>query len=205
MKKTFNSPKKISNPQNFDGEYYKEQLFEKTDFKNQVISEIEFYKCEFVSCIFVKSVFDKCVFEKCEFRNCDLSVVDFAESALIDAEFTDSKLIGIDWTKARKPIYIDFLKCVLNDSSFYKLDLRSRKIESCTAHNVDFEEINLSKAICSRTDFLGSKFNGADLSEADFTEAVNYSIDPNNTKIKKAKFSHPEVLNLLDAWDIIIE
>jgi len=31
------------------------------------------------------------------------------------------------------------------------------------------------------------------------------SINPNSTKIKKAKFSLPEAVVLLDAWDIIIE
>lgn len=85
------------------------------------------------------------------------------------------------------------------------MDLRSSEIKECAAHNTDFENTNLSKTNCTGTDFLNAKFNDADLSFADFTGAFNYSINPNKTKIKKAKFSLPEVVNLLEAWDVIIK
>jgi fluoroquinolone resistance protein len=192
-------------PSEFEKDFYEETKFEKLNLTNSKVVKIEFYKCSFVSCLFTKTIFEKCIFEKCTFSNCDLSIVKYNESAFIDVKFVDNKMLGIDWTLAQKPISVNFEKCLLNDSIFYRMDLRSSQIKKCLAQSVDFEEANLNKSECCQTDFLNSKFSGADLSFADFTGAINYSINPNNTKIKKAKFSLPEAVVLLDAWDIIIE
>jgi fluoroquinolone resistance protein len=189
----------------FEKDFYEETKFEKLNITDSKVVKIEFYNCSFVSCLFTKTIFENCVFEKCTFTNCDLSVVKFSGSAFIDVGFSESKMLGIDWALAQKPISVNFDKCLLNDSIFYRMDLRSSQIKKCVAHNADFEEANLSKSECCQTDFLNSKFNGANLSFSDFAGAINYSINPNNTKIKKAKFSLPEAVSLLDAWDIIIE
>ena len=46
---------------------------------------------------------------------------------------------------------------------------------------------------------------GANLEKADFRTAAHYSINPENNKIKKAKFAMPWVLGLLDKYNIEIE
>jgi fluoroquinolone resistance protein len=189
----------------FEEDYYIETNFEKLYLEDGYVSGIEFFKCSFVSCLFTRTSFERCIFEKCTFKSCNLGIVKLKGSSFVDVQFTDSKMIGIDWTLVQKPIRVNFLKCLLNDSSFYKLDLRSTLIEECTAHGTDFESVNLSKSVCRKTDFLMSKFDGANLTFADFSEAFNYSINPNNTKIKKARFSLPSAVTLLDPWDVIIE
>jgi uncharacterized protein YjbI with pentapeptide repeats len=189
----------------FEKEYYEEHSFEKINAGGNKFTHLEFFNCSFLSCQFANTIFENCVFEKCVFKNCDLSVAKFSGSSFVDIEFEDCKLLGIDWTLAQKPSGLNFIKCILNDSTFNKMDLRSSEIKECIAHNTDFENANLSKTICAGTDFLNAKFNDADLSSADFTSAINYSINPNKTKIKKAKFSLPEAVNLLDAWDLEIE
>jgi uncharacterized protein YjbI with pentapeptide repeats len=92
----------------------------------------------------------------------------------------------------------------MNDSNFFSLDLRGIEIVSCEVHNVDFEKTNLSKAVLNSSDFSNSSFNKTNLTYADFTDATNYRVDPNNSNIKGAKFSLPEVLSLLDQWGITI-
>ena len=193
------------NPALFKEDYYNEVEFTKINFTEGKTGKIEFYKCIFTSCLFIKAVFEKCVFEKCTFLNCDLSVVKFIGSSFIDVKFVENKMIGIDWTIIQKPSRFNFLKCILNDSSFYKMDLRSTQIEECIAHNSDLENTDLSKTNCRKTDFLNAKFGEADLSYADFTGAINYSINPNKTKLKKAKFSLPEAVSLLDVWGVQID
>lgn len=47
--------------------------------------------------------------------------------------------------------------------------------------------------------------NFANLMEADFSDAKNYSINPFNNKLKNAKFSKTKVYSLLNFLDIIIE
>ena len=93
----------------------------------------------------------------------------------------------------------------MNDSIFFNLDLRNIKILNCESRNVDFEKANLSRGKFSNTDFLNSNFSQSDLSYSDFTNALNYRINPTLCKIKKAKFSLPSVLALLEQWDIEIE
>jgi hypothetical protein len=43
------------------------------------------------------------------------------------------------------------------------------------------------------------------LEKTDFRTAYNYSFDPENNRIKKAKFSLAQVVGLLDKYDIHIE
>jgi hypothetical protein len=43
------------------------------------------------------------------------------------------------------------------------------------------------------------------LTGADFRTAYNYSLDPENNKLKNARFSGPGVLGLLDKYDIKID
>jgi hypothetical protein len=43
------------------------------------------------------------------------------------------------------------------------------------------------------------------LEKANFTTARNYSINPQINIIKKAKFSFPDVVGLLDVFNITIE
>jgi uncharacterized protein YjbI with pentapeptide repeats len=49
-----------------------------------------------------------------------------------------------------------------------------------------------------------SQFFKADLSQADFRAARNYSLVPGQCKLFKARFSYPEVMALLSALDIVI-
>lgn len=55
------------------------------------------------------------------------------------------------------------------------------------------------------TDFEKSIFSKTNLYKVNFKGAKNYYIDIKNNNIKKAKFSLPEALSLLDTLDIEIE
>lgn len=77
-------------------------------------------------------------------------------------------------------------------------------IEECKAHDVDFREANLSHASFVGSDLLNSLYLHTNLNAADFTNAINYTIDPNENKIKHACFSFPEVIALLNHFDIKI-
>jgi uncharacterized protein YjbI with pentapeptide repeats len=114
-------------------------------------------------------------------------------------------MLGIDWTQAAQPLSLAFQGCNLNHSVFMGLSLQKMGMVACVAHEIDFSNANLTKANLSETDFLGSRFSNTNLSQADLTHAVHYAIDPMTNRLKKAKFSLPEVLSLLAAFDIDIE
>jgi len=50
----------------------------------------------------------------------------------------------------------------------------------------------------------GAMFESTNLEKADFRSSFHYSINPEINKIKKAKFSLPAVIGLLDKYQIEI-
>jgi len=64
---------------------------------------------------------------------------------------------------------------------------------------------DLSKANFKKTNLESTRFFQSNLKEADFSNAINYSIDPFNNKIDKAKFSKPDVYSFLNFFNIVIE
>ena len=70
---------------------------------------------------------------------------------------------------------------------------------------VDFYEANLSKADLSESLLTHATFNKTNLSGADLRGAKEYFIDPRLCNVKKAKFSMPEALTLLNSLEIVLE
>lgn len=195
----------MKNQNLFDTEFFRDIKFNGVSIPASILADKEFYQCSFDNCNMNKTEFNSCRFEDCDFTNCDLSLVKFKACEFIDVRFNESKLLGINWTEAGSPLRIELRKCKINHSTFYGLNLRLIVIEDCIANEVDFTETVLYKANCSMTDFKDSKFSNTDLSYADFSKAKNYDINPNFNKIHKAIFSIPEVLTLLQGYDIIVK
>ncbi len=190
-----------------DNNEYISECFKELDYSAQEISGKEFDSCTFKECDFSETILNRCKFIDCQFINCNLSVAKLQYSKFSDVEFEQCKVIGIDWTKADWPSMmfqspLKFYKCILNDCSFFGLDMAEIVIEDCKAHDADFREGNFSKANFSYSDLSHSQFNRTNLSEADFSEASNYSIDIYNNKIGGAKFSRHEAISLLESLDI---
>jgi uncharacterized protein YjbI with pentapeptide repeats len=196
----------MTSPNDNETEYVSE-TFVGLDLTNEHLVRKEFDSCVFKECDFSNTIIESCKFIECEFLNCNLSLVNPKYSKFMDVTFNESKLVGVDWTKAtwsnmHLPAPIEFYKCVLNDCSFYGLYLAELKMEDCRAHDVDFREGDFHESNFSSTDFTSSIFNGADLSTANFEFAENYYIDINTTRIQHAKFSRHEAVNLLESLDI---
>jgi uncharacterized protein YjbI with pentapeptide repeats len=75
----------------------------------------------------------------------------------------------------------------------------------CNVKEADFTETNLSKADCRHSDFTRARFVNTNLEYTDFSDASNYSIHPDGNRLKKTVFSSPDVLSLLDVYDIVIK
>jgi len=190
-----------------DSVEYLSQRFDGEDYSGQVVSAKEFEDCTFTECDFSNVTFEKCDFIDCHFIKCNLSVVKLGYSKFSSVEFHECKVIGIDWTKASWPnltifSQVKFYKSLLNDSSFYGLDLEELVLEDCKAHDVDFRETNVKEANFSGTDFLYSLFGNTNLQRANFSDATNYAIDVTNNVIRGAKFSRFEAVCLLESLEI---
>ena len=169
------------------------------------LTGVQFSDCRFINCKFPKVIFFDCRFENCSFKNCDLSAIGISHTVFDGVTFEESKLSGIQWADTGIPINVQFRTCLLNYSSFIGVDLRKTEMTNCVVKEADFSETDLSKSNCRYSDFTGTRFANTNLAYTDFSYASNYSIHPDGNILKKTVFSSPDVLSLLDVYDIIIK
>jgi uncharacterized protein YjbI with pentapeptide repeats len=184
-----------------------EQVFTGLACTGMEFTAKQFDGCTFRDCDFSEAVFRKCRFIDCQFIQCNLSVAKVPQSRFSDVGFEACKLVGIDWTKAAWSSLslaspIAFRQCILNDSSFFGLELKELVMADCKAHDTDFRECMLSEADFGYTDLAHSLFNRTNLTRANFAEARNYDIDILVNEIKGAKFCRHEAVRLLDGLGI---
>lgn len=181
--------------------------FEKLTLPDRHYSCIEFEDCLFTECDFSASKFQNCKFTNCTFERCNLSLLDLSNSTLFAVEFKDSKLVGVDWTKATWSVYhvdfeLSFKRCILNDSSFFGLTLNELVIDECKLHDVDFREGDFTSSKMTYNDFSHSLFMRTNLQKVDFSDSTAYAIDVLGNQVQKAKFSRYEALNLLESLGV---
>ncbi len=195
----------IENQNEFYDCIFTELVFNGEELKNKY-----FEQCTFTHCSFVETKFFSCKFIDCEFRTCNLSSAHFKNTSFNEILFEESKMIGINWTYAKWPLIklsspIKIYKSNISHSSFFELELRELIIEDCKAHDVDFRGCDLSNGCFILTDFQGSQFMNTKLYAADFSDAINYTINPLENDIRKGKFSMPDAINLLDHFEISLQ
>ena len=187
-------------------DFFEDEIFSERHLpQNTKIAEVEFHGCTFINCKFSKVIFFDCRFENCRFQNCDLSSILITHSVFDGVLFEESKLTGIQWADSGIPLDVKFRQCSLNYCSFIGVDLRGTEMTNCIIKEADFSETNLSKSNCRYSDFTGARFANTNLQYTDLSHASNYSIHPDGNKLKKTVFSSPDVLSLLDAYDIVIK
>ncbi|WP_238400459.1 pentapeptide repeat-containing protein [Legionella bononiensis] len=190
-------------------EFY-ELTYSNLKLDNKVIEHKLFEQCTFKQSSFIETNFISCKFVDCEFSSCNLSSAQFKNTALNEIVFEECKMIGINWTQAKWPLIklsspIKFYKSNISHSSFFELELRDLVIEECKAHDADFRGCDLSNGVFILTDFQGSQFMHTTLYSADFTDAINYAINPIENNIRKGKYSMPDAMNLLNYFEIELQ
>jgi fluoroquinolone resistance protein len=196
----------------FPDDDYDVQTFRGLKHEGTQIEGVAFLDCTFINCSFRETIFKACKFQGCVFKKCDLSLAQVERCTFTNTLFKDSRLLGVNWTKAswgKSELHvllktIDFTNCVLNYSSFTGLNLEKMVMRRCTALEVDFSEANLRAADCMFTDFTKSQFRHTDLTGTDLRGATNYFIQPGLNTLKKTRFSLPEAMSLLYNLDIEI-
>ncbi len=190
-----------------DGMQYLDTQFKKLELPDIHYTDIEFEECLFEDCDFSRAKFKQCKFINCDFVRCNLSLIDLSGSKFFGATFQESKLVGVDWTKATWPVYhldfeLKFQRCILNDSSFFGLTLNELIADACKLHEVDFREGDFRKSTLSGCDFTHSLFMNTNLENVDFSESTDFAINVLENKVKGAKFSRYEASSLLELLGI---
>ncbi len=181
--------------------------YEKTDLSDQTIRGVVFEDCSFIRCDFSSAVAQQCRFTDCVFEQCNMSLLAVPETRFSGTEFTGTKMIGIDWTKAYWPKFdfysqLVFKECILDSNNFFDLRLHESHFASCRIHNADFRQAELNKSVIQDCDLTDTLFMHTNLEGADLSGSHSFYIDIRENKTAKATFSAYEALNLLRVLDI---
>ncbi len=186
--------------------YIENHNFQNQTFTHESLPLTEYETCSFTNCIFLNADLSGIIFSECSFVDCDLSMARLKGTAFRDVKFKKCKLLGLRFDDCNPfSLSFDFEGCILHFASFYKLKIPRTVFKNCKLEDVEFVEADLSNAIFSHCDMSRAIFDQTNLEGADFLTAVHFSIDPENNRIQKAKFSTQNIAGLLERYKIVIE
>lgn len=178
--------------------YHELKEFRDINYSGKTMRKRAFNKCKFVGCNFYKSDLRDNSFEDCLFDNCDFSMADVDGTGLRNISFNNCKILGVNFTKCSRFMFsFSFENCIIDYSTFFGTKLKKTQFIKCSLKEVDFSEADLSSASFNQSDLSGTKFSNTILEKADFRYAVNFDIDPEYNKLKKARFSVTQLEGLL--------
>lgn len=190
--------------------YYEDEQIENIKLENEIVEGGEFINCEFRNCIFEELTLNKCVFNSCKFVKCSIISIKAKYSQIKNSEFYSCNLIGMHWNELMpagrivEPIskLSDcFLKyAIFINMSFMRFDFSSNIIQESTFDECNLRESNFKGCRLERT-----QYTKCDMRKSDFRETSGYQIDIKSNKLENAKFSFPEVINLLNCLGIKID
>ena len=165
----------------------------------------EYEHCTFVDCDLTKADLGGASFSHCTFKRCNLSNARLKGASFREVKFVDCKLLGLHWEDCN-PIGLEWNAegCALTYSSFARVRLRKLKLVNCDLREADLSGADLTDAVLDRCDLMSAAFDGTVLLRADLSTSHSYSIDPDKNVVRRARFSLPGVLGLLDRLDIEI-
>ncbi|MGK0413736.1 MAG: hypothetical protein ACJA1B_001944, partial [Polaribacter sp.] len=79
------------------------------------------------------------------------------------------------------------------------------KFKNCNLEEIDFTETNLTNGVFDNCNLKGAIFDQTNLEKSDFRTASNFNINPQQNRLKNAKFSRNTIDGLLVNHKIIIE
>ncbi len=165
----------------------------------------EYENCVFNNCHFENHTFSNSQFIDCQFNDCNLSMVPLQQTVFRGVQFNHCKMLAMRFDTCQKNgLSVAFNSCMLQQSSFYQAQLPKTRFHQSTLQGVDFTEANLAGAIFSDCNLLQAIFYQTHLEKADFTTAVDYSINPESNRIAKAKFAATGLAGLLHKYSIVI-
>lgn len=145
-------------------------------------------------------------FDDCTFKSCNFSMTVFRNTGLRTVKFIGCKLMGIDFGASNSFSFsVAFQDSILDYSSFFQCKMKKTNFTDCSLKQVDFRETNLSMAVFKNCDLTQASFVRTNLEKTDFRTAINYSLDPELNKVKRAKFSYSGLAGLLFKFNLDIE
>jgi len=186
--------------------YVEGQTFSKIDFATTPMEKGEYDNCVFSNCNFANADLTEIKFLDTEFIDCNFSNANISMTAFQEITFRDCKMIGLQFEKCNAfGFAASFENCLLNHCTFYQMKLNRSSFINCQLQGVDFVEADLKSGKIVNCDLLNATFENTNLEKADLRNSINYSINPEINRVKNAKFSLPDVIGLLDKYELDID
>jgi uncharacterized protein YjbI with pentapeptide repeats len=179
---------------------------EKHYLKVESLEKGVFERCVFENCNFSEQDVSGSKFSDCSFIACNLSLMSMNLTSFQQVSFVDCKMLGLRFDFCNPfGFSISTERCQLMHSSFFKLNLKKTNFIETDLSQVDFTESNLTEAKFVACNLYQALFSQTMLEKADLRTAVNFSIDPEQNRIKKARFSIEGLQGLLHKYDLQVE
>src|SRR6218665_1540679 len=155
---------------------FEDKTFDKINFTEQPLEKGDYESCEFINCQFAGVDLSQVNFASCTFRGCNMSMAKMTKTAMRDIRFISCKLMGMPFDSCNEFLFsVGFDECMLNLSSFYKVNLKKTKFKNCSLHETDFTQADLNATVFDNCDFAGATFDRTILENADLRSSYNYS------------------------------
>jgi uncharacterized protein YjbI with pentapeptide repeats len=178
-----------------------DKIFTEEDIKYKEFENCTFTNCDFRTCTFQGVYFIDCVFVECNFNDTKVNYV-----SLRGVEFKKCDFTNVNFAMTDQLIYdFNFTNCLLDYAKFYKLKMKKMRFTGCSLVAADFMETDLTEAIFDNCDLRRTVFIKTIANKTDFSTSYNYTIDPEQNKLKKAQFSADGLKGLLEKYDLVIK
>lgn len=182
------------------------EKIENQDFQVSAPLKGDYENCSFINCNFSNADLSEINFLECEFLNCNLSLTGIPQTSFRDVIFKNCKIVGLHFEESNSLLMsFTFEGCTIELCSFNKLKLKKTVFRNARITEADFTETDLSYSKFISCDLQRTIFFQSNLEGVDFRTSFNYIIDPEQNRIRKAKFSLSGLVGLLAKYDIEIE
>lgn len=190
--------------------YREGERFERLCFDGETFCDCDFSDCVFTDCTFENCKLDHTFFAECLFVRCTVTGLKTTMSRAKFTEFENCTLHNIEWAALQgdgafaDPL--DRLKdCTLKYNTFTEMNFAKFRFAGNTVQRSLFAKCNLPGADFTGCDLTDTEFYQCDMRKADFRNAAGYKVDILGSKLKDARFTLPEAVNLLADLHIKLE
>ncbi len=186
------------------GAYFHGRQLDAFDF--HTLEKGEYEACRFANGNGHKADLSEFKFIDCEFVDCDLSLAKLNRTAFREVQFRECKLSGLHFEACQDfGLVFGFEQCLLNFCTFIGMKLKNTRFVHSQLMESDFSDSDLTGAVFDQTDLSRVVFEHTILEKADFRTAFGYAIDPEQNRMRHAKFSSLGGAGLLGKYGLEIE
>ncbi|WP_430973856.1 pentapeptide repeat-containing protein [Sunxiuqinia rutila] len=183
-----------------------DKTYRQVDFSTEMLAGKEFDECQFINCLFTGCDLSETEFLNCSFEDCTMMMLKLNGTGMKEVRMKGCKLTGFDFSLCNDFLFqVDFISCQLDYALFTGKKMRKTRFSGCSVIQADFSECDLTEAVFDDCVLTGTTFYRTLLEKADFRTATDFSFDPDENRLKKARFSLEGLPGLLQKYNIQIE